>query len=291
MLRPLVLLLLPAVAAAAAPPCRFASLDGLGVHYQYFGEGSHAVVFIHGWTCDLTFWRGQAPLYQKRRSLLIDLPGHGASDRPPEASYSQELFARAVEAVMRDAGVEKATLVGHSMGGPVALTFARLYPAKTAAVVLVDAFVPRLPKDDAEREKALAAGAERLKVWREPDYKTAFAKSVDGMFVASTPEPLRAEIRTKMMLTPQHVVASAMAGMVALAKLRPEDLKFDVPALAISANRGKPRPGYEDYLRTIFPKLQGSVEMEGVGHFLMMEQPEKFNAVLGPFLERDASSR
>src|ERR1043165_9182525 len=94
------------------------SYDGARVHYESYGKGKDAVVFIHGWTCDLSFWRGQAPVYQKRRSLLIDLPGHGQSDKP-EVSYTQERFARAVEAVMRDEGVERAVLVGHSMGGPV----------------------------------------------------------------------------------------------------------------------------------------------------------------------------
>ena len=122
----LVCLVSPALCLAAAEaPSRFATLDGARVHYKSYGAGKEAVVFIHGWTCDLTFWRTQAPVYEKRRSLLIDLPGHGASDKP-QVSYSQELFARAVEAVMRDAGVEKAVLVGHSMGGPVAFTFSRL---------------------------------------------------------------------------------------------------------------------------------------------------------------------
>lgn len=122
--------------------------DGAKVHYESFGKGTDAVVFIHGWTCDLTFWRGQAPVYEKHRSLLIDLPGHGQSAKP-EVAYTQERFARAVEAVMRDAGVQRAVLVGHSVGGPVALTFLRLFPAKTRGLVLVDARIPSPPKDDA----------------------------------------------------------------------------------------------------------------------------------------------
>src|ERR1700726_3701725 len=54
-----------------------AKYDGARVHYESYGKGRETVVFIHGWTCDLTFWRGQAPVYTKRRALLIDLPGHG----------------------------------------------------------------------------------------------------------------------------------------------------------------------------------------------------------------------
>src|SRR5450755_1974894 len=129
-----------------------ATYDGSRVHYESYGKGQEAVVFIHGWTCDLTFWRGQAPVYEKRRALLVDLPGHGQSDKP-EVAYTQERFARAIDAVMRDAGVTRAVLVGHSMGGPVALTFLRLFPDKTKALVLVDAYVPEAPKDDADRER------------------------------------------------------------------------------------------------------------------------------------------
>src|SRR5450755_5114179 len=124
-----------------------ATYDGSRVHYESYGKGQEAVVFIHGWTCDLTFWRGQAPVYEKHRALLIDLPGHGQSDKP-DVAYTQERFARAVEAVMRDAGVERAVLVGHSMGTPVGITFLRLFPAKAKALVLVDAYVPQAPADE-----------------------------------------------------------------------------------------------------------------------------------------------
>src|ERR1039457_6577734 len=81
--------------------------DGSRVHYESYGKGQEAVVFIHGWTCDLTFWRGQAPVYEKHRALLVDLPGHGQSEKP-EVAYTEERFARAIDAVMRDAGVTRA---------------------------------------------------------------------------------------------------------------------------------------------------------------------------------------
>jgi pimeloyl-ACP methyl ester carboxylesterase len=60
-----------ACAFAAPAADRFASLDGARIHYQSYGGGKTAIVFIYGWTCDLTFWRFQAPVYEKRRSLLI----------------------------------------------------------------------------------------------------------------------------------------------------------------------------------------------------------------------------
>src|SRR5262245_43200871 len=103
----------------AQAPSHFATLDGSKVHYKDVGSGTEAVVFVHGWSCDSTFWRFQLPTLQGRaRAILIDLPGHGQSDKP-EIAYTPELFARAVDAVLQDAKVERAVLVGHSNGTPV----------------------------------------------------------------------------------------------------------------------------------------------------------------------------
>jgi hypothetical protein len=78
-------------AVGAAPPggrSSRVSLDGGRVHYRSYGSGREAIVFIHGWTCNLTFWNGQIPELSKRtRVLAVDLPGHGESDKP-QVSYT-----------------------------------------------------------------------------------------------------------------------------------------------------------------------------------------------------------
>lgn len=283
MLRLACAVLVPLVLSAAS---HFATHDGHRVHYQSYSQGKEAVVFIHGWTCDLTFWSAQAPVYEKRRSLLIDLPGHGQSAKP-DVPYTMELFAGAVEAAMRDAGVERGVLVGHSMGTPVALTFLRLYPKKASGLVVVDAFIPLPPKDDAEREKAAAGFAARAKTYRAPDYKVPMRQAIDSMFTAQTPAALQDRIRTKMLSTPQHVAASAMEGMGAMVEQYRPGFRYEVPALVVLAKRpNRGGPTYEAYLRTLLPNLRSFQEWEGAGHFLMMEQPDRFNAALLDFLKR-----
>jgi pimeloyl-ACP methyl ester carboxylesterase len=258
-----------------------ASYDGAKVHYESYGKGKEAVVFIHGWTCDLTFWRGQAPVYEKHRSLLIDLPGHGQSGKP-DVPYTQERFARAIEAVMRKAGVERAVLVGHSMGGPVAITFLRLFPAKAKALVLVDAYVPQAPKDDAARDqqkKEMNAFAQR---WRQPKYKESAAAMIESMFSDKTTPAQREEIRSKMLTTPQYVMASAFEGMFAMEPPKPGET-YALPVMAIMAEA----PGgvsREAQFRTVFPNLRRYEGWQGSGHFLMMESPERFNRALEEFL-------
>src|SRR5262245_54992682 len=145
-LLPALLVPLLALPARAEPPAglldkapsRFATSDGVRVHYKSLGEGKTALVLVHGWSCDHTLWREQAAEFAgKVRDVALDLPGHGRSDRP-EVAYTIDRFARAVDAVLTDAGVKSAVLAGHSMGSPVVRHFYRLHPKKVKGLVIVD---------------------------------------------------------------------------------------------------------------------------------------------------------
>jgi len=275
------LLGLPSIPASGAmASSRFAELDGHKIHYLSFGKGDQAVVFIHGWTCDSTFWKMQAPVYENRRSLLIDLPGHGLSDKP-KIPYTMELFARAVNAVIADAKVRPATLVGHSMGTPVAIEFLRLYPRRVAGLVIVDGFVPQTPNDDAERvienqRKQLADS------FRGPNYKTFANHMLDFMFTENTPPALREQITAKMLRAPQYVMASAMEGMVSMSPVTESWPTLPVAAMMVKRYNSAL---YQDFLKEHF-HLVDYRDFEGAGHFLMLEQPAAFNELLERFLDR-----
>src|SRR5215470_6980900 len=134
----LLLLSLLAAACASSPqafhpatlgeaPLLFATIDGHRVAYRAAGRGGPALVFVHGWACDMTSWKYQVPAFAKtHRVIAIDLPGHGLSDKP-DIAYSMDLFARAVDAVLAADGVRRAVLVGHSMGTMVVRQFYRLH--------------------------------------------------------------------------------------------------------------------------------------------------------------------
>ena len=175
--------------SAAEPEPHTAILNGYKIHYLSTGQGDEALVFIHGWTCNSTFWRTQAPVYESRRSLLVDLPGHGLSDKP-EIPYTMELFARAVHAVMADAKVHKATLIGHSMGTPVAAASCSECIRTWSTIVMVDGFDPLPPKDEADRKKQLAQGAGTSKALRAADYR-AFDKRIIESIPCSLQRPIR----------------------------------------------------------------------------------------------------
>src|SRR6476620_3469606 len=109
-------LLLVTVSFGAAQESKYAKLDTGRIHYQSYGKGKDALVLVHGWGGNLNLWRDEiAELSQRSRVIALDLPGHGLSDKP-QTTYSMDLFAAAIDAVMKDAKVERAVLVGHSMG-------------------------------------------------------------------------------------------------------------------------------------------------------------------------------
>ncbi len=112
--------------------------NGLKINYLAVGDGAGMpMVFIHGFGGDLSSWQmNQAALASGRRALAPDLPGHGASSKSAPAGGVEGL-ATVVGAWLDVVGVAKAHLVGHSLGGAVALVLALREPARVASLTLV----------------------------------------------------------------------------------------------------------------------------------------------------------
>src|SRR5918992_1305472 len=105
---------LAGTASAFDGESQFTKLGDTRIHYKSYGKGPEALVLVHGWSCNLDNWRDQIPDFAKRnRVIALDLPGHGQSDKP-QIAYTMDLFAHAIDAVMRDAKVERAVIAGHS---------------------------------------------------------------------------------------------------------------------------------------------------------------------------------
>jgi pimeloyl-ACP methyl ester carboxylesterase len=106
----------------------------IAVHEQ--GKGERTVVLIHGLGSYMPVWTHNLDaLARDHRVIAIDLPGYGKSSKANH-SYSMEFFAQAVHAVVKELGVTRPVLVGHSMGGQIAITYALVYPDEVDALVL-----------------------------------------------------------------------------------------------------------------------------------------------------------
>jgi pyruvate dehydrogenase E2 component (dihydrolipoamide acetyltransferase) len=107
------------------------------IRYLKQGDGGVPVLLIHGFGGDLNNWLfNHAELAARRAVWALDLPGHGESSKPLQAGTLDEL-AQYVTAFMREEGIERAHLVGHSMGGAVALQIASLEPQRVASLALI----------------------------------------------------------------------------------------------------------------------------------------------------------
>lgn len=263
-------LLVMVFAILLAAPGSAASVDGLNIHYRVQGKG-RTIVFVHGWTCDESSWSRQVPAFAKEyRVVTLDLPGHGRSDVPAPSSLSIKLFAAAVEAVRKEVGSERIVLVGHSMGAVVIRQYALTYPGHVAGLVAADGLL------DVRPFAAYARNAQPM----TPERRVA---AIESMFVEGTPERLRQEIRT-MMLRPSQATAAA-ANATILDPAIQSDRIIAAPALTIWA--GTRTPSEFQATRELLPHWQ-AVQIPGTGHFLMMEKPSEFNAILRKFLKERA---
>src|SRR5215207_3373954 len=264
------------VAPAFDGESQYAKLNDAKIHYKSYGKGSDALVLVHGWGCNMDHWRDQISDFAKRnRVIALDLPGHGQSDKP-QIGYSMDLFANAIDAVMREAKVERAVVAGHSMGTPVARQFYRKYPKKTLGIIIVDGGLRPFGTKEM-REQFVAA-------FRSPNYKEAGAQMFAQM--TSTMAPADQErVKSSLSNTPQHVLVSAMESMNQDSLYGPD--KMNVPVFAIMAKSPFWQPDTEEFFRGLAPDFQLQW-FEGVGHFLMMEKPKEFNDAVIAFLDKKA---
>ncbi len=261
-------------------PFRLAILDDARVRYQSYGKGAKAVVLVHGWNGDHTFWiRNIAALSAEHRVIVMDLPGHGGSDAP-KVDYTPQFFARALDAVLRDAKVSRAILVGHNMGAPVVRQFLCDFPAKVAGLILVDPAISK-PVSPAEMEQRKARRAPFLDSLRSPAYLDVAAKFIDRMFVPETPADLRTEIKARMLAVAPNISISAMDGMSDGSMWAKQT---DIPVLAIFSDKGRGAEN-QTMLGEMFRSLDHQ-EWPGGGNFTMLETPDHFNAAALAFLAR-----
>ena len=178
------------------------------ISYSDTGKGT-AVVLLHGFLENKTMWKDLAPiLSQKNRVITIDLLGHGATDCFGYV-HSMEDNAEIVKAVLSDLRIRKAVLVGHSMGGYVALAFAELYPATIKGLVLMNS---TSKEDSTERKHNRDRAIKAVK----QNYVNFVRLSVANLFSENNQKRLENEIenvKTEALKTPLQGIVASLEGM------------------------------------------------------------------------------
>lgn len=258
--------LAPGPGTATAP-------DGVAIAYTVAGSSSPALVFIPGWMCDQGFWSEQVGAFASDHTVVtLDLAGHGQSGMEREG-WPLMTFGGDVQAVVEHLDLSDVVLIGHSMGGPVALEAARLMPDRVIGVVAIDSL------HDAEFKYAPQQIAGLLAAF-DSDWVGTCEQFSASMFREGA-DPALVERVTGAMCDGPPEIGLALTRQFFDYEMSPALAAVDVPVRFINADGF---PTNVEVNRKYQPNFDGVV-MEGVGHFLMMEQPEAFNEQLRKILE------
>jgi len=275
--------------AALSPPARAGSQgtvsgtanspDGTPIRYNAAGKGDPALVFVHCGGCNRGFWDGPMAYFAaKHRVVALDLAGYGQSGRGRN-DWTMAAFGQDVVSVVEALGLKRVVLIGHSLGGPAVLEAARRMPGRVAGLVLVDSWVDfeaRFPAE--EIEKFVSA--------LQADYRgTTTAITSQYLFSASTPEPVKARVLETALSVPQEISVAVVRSSMAYSPL-PALREIKAPIVAISSDLF---PTNLEGNRKYVPGYRAAI-MKGVGHYLMLEQPEAFNEHLAWALRELARS-
>lgn len=256
--------------AAGAPRIAIAP-DGVHVQYRLYGSGEPTLVFIHGWSCDSNYWREQLPLFSQKYSIVtVDLAGHGGSSAS-RTDWSMAHFGQDVATALGTVPGQQLILIGHSMGGPVALEAARLLKNRVIGIIGVDTFttvgapVPTRAQVDAI-----------VKPFEADFIAQTRALVTDHLFTADGNRALAEKIGYDMSLSPPRVAVPALRALLEYDFTEPLR-EISVPILVINSDLGEPLN--EARIRKVLPKFRATI-LPGAGHFVMMEDPVRFNPAL-----------
>ena len=271
-------ILSPLVMMAAANGT-VSSPDGVRIHYETAGKGRPALLLVHCWTCDSSFWKDQvARLSRNRQVVTLDLAGHGRSGRTRK-DYTMEAFGQDVKAVADELKLDRMVLVGHSMGGAVILEATKLLGGRVVGLVPIDTLLDVEQSSDPKETDAVMAKM-------QADYEgqtTAFIRQY--LFAPTTPPAVAERIVAQTTRFPAEIAISALRNNWNY-KAAPA---FDVIKVPIVAVNGDRFPTNFDANRRHAPQFDALI-MKGVGHYPMLEDPARFGRLLDEALRKVGAS-
>lgn len=261
-------------------------LRGADYYVSVKGTG-RPVLFLHGFTGDHSTWEEVlASLTEDMKCISVDLPGHGKTVMPKDsARYTVEETCKDLCGILRALAIDKADLVGYSMGGRVALSMACLHPEKVTGLILESAS-PGL-KDAASRVKRQKAD-EELARYIEQKGIEAFVKRWEEIPLFESqknlPEKAQQKIRAQRLKNSPEGLAESLRGMgtgkqpswwECIPKLR-------IETLLITGEKDKKFCDIAQEMNDVLPNSKKVVIQES-GHAIHVEQPQKFGTMLMEF--------
>ncbi|MFJ5675919.1 alpha/beta fold hydrolase [Streptomyces sp. NPDC093097] len=200
------------------------------------------------------------PLLAGHRSLLIDMLGHGLSDRPTDADYTLETHADALATALTAAGVSGAQLIAHSMGGSVAIVLATRHPQLVSRLVLIDANL------DPIQPRAGAGGSTGIAHYSEAEYLAGGWAEIRDRVDAHWWSTMRLAGREALHRSAVHLTRGTTPS------LREQLLKLDIPRTYLLPAADGPLPGADELTAAgvcVRP-------VPDCGHNIMLDNPHAF---------------
>lgn len=276
-----VILLGVSTADAAAQMTRSTlSTDSTEIVYEAMGEGSPALVFVHCWACNRSFWKEQLQAFATEHKVVaMDLAGHGASGRDRE-TWTVDSLADDVVAVVGAEKLDRAILVGHSMGGPVSLRAAARLPEVVGGVILVDTVQNAEFEIDTEMSNQMMMAFEK-------DYEGTMRQMAAVLFPPDSPAGVQEFVVDGALEADHDAVIALMRDFVNVDQA--EWLAaVEVPVRAVNA---EPLPPWGQDTEIEINRKYADFDAEligGVGHYLQLEKPEAVNAALRRWIDEMA---
>jgi pimeloyl-ACP methyl ester carboxylesterase len=254
------------------------SFDSERIAYDVVGKGKTSLIFIHGWSCDGRYWQKQIPVFAKAYQVItVDLAGHGHSSSN-RAEFSMLSFANDVKAIIEKENIDRAILIGHSMGGGVIAEAARLMPEKVVGIVGVDTL-----QNVAEHTPQRVID-EMTKPF-EADFKRAAQIFVTPMFPEGSDQQLVNWVKEDISSAPKEIALNTFRNYVGQYVTGEAATVFNditIPVISINARLWPTAP--EENKKHI--KNYHLFYIEKTGHFPMLEKPDEFNILLNNALNR-----
>lgn len=245
-------------------------MNPVDLYYEEQGQGIPAI-FLHGFPFDHSIWEPLIPLLKNdARMILPDLRGFGRSPAVGD-SYTMRLQAEDVAHLMDRLEIEKAVLVGHSMGGYITLAFAQAYPDRLLGLGFV---ATQAGADSPERRQS------RLKTAEMVTHKGARVVASDMVNTLTNKKELLQPIHELIMKAQPAGIVGALKGMADRHDLTDELSHMNVPAVVIAG--ASDQLISRDRVETMAQMLPKGwlVEIPNAGHMLMMEDPQAVAAHL-----------
>ncbi|HVU77681.1 MAG TPA: alpha/beta hydrolase [Gaiellaceae bacterium] len=250
----------------------YAEVDGARLYYERGGRGAPELLFVPGWCCDRTAFQPQVDHFSRDHAVTaLDLRGCGLSDCPDDG-YTIPDLADDLAQFCRGAGIDRPVIVGHSLGGMIAVELAARHPAVASALVLVDPGpIDPLP-ETIELFRALRDALEG------PDGEDVRRLYTQRM--GARDEELARWIVELMGKVPLPVAAAVVRGVAEWNGVGAFSL-CTLPVLLLRSELDEQPDAVR--LRALRPDLHVGITV-GAGHFHQLEVPEQVNAMIERFL-------